>query len=134
MTMMPPFENYATNPYFLNAFYSPNFNAGYAQQNKSTNTAQSTPDASKITTEKEIKGVNPQFKGSAEEIAATQSGKKSNGAAWLITLLCTAGTIFAGWKCHGKGSGDEILTKTLNGAKQYWNQAIEKIGKWKFSI
>ena len=121
---------YAYDPYFMQAYSSPNYNAQLAQKQ-----AQQYAQA-QTQTQTQTAGTNPtntatannvNFKGAADSI---KEEKSSSTAKWILGTLATAGTIYLGYKCHGKGIGENWYSKVWDGAKQYWNKAVETIGKW----
>ena len=121
------YMQYYNDPYFLQALQSPNYYQLQAQNMQQAGTQLPNPTAI----------ANPSFKGASEQIAdkGEKTEKKSNKAAkWVLGTLATAGTIFAAWKCHGKGIGENWYSKIWDGAKRYWNQAIDAISKWKFNL
>ena len=99
------------DPYFLQALQSPNYYQLQAQNMQQVGTQVPTATAT----------TNPSFKGASEQIAEK---KKSNAGKWVLGILATAGTIFAAWKCHGKGIGENWYSKIWDGA--------EAVSKWKF--
>lgn len=117
--------NYATlynDPYFQQAFNSPNINAQQSIMNQAT-MAQPTATATQPT-------VAPQaslpFKGASSEIAEEGEKKKSNGWKWVLGIAATAGLAFCGYKCYNKGAG-EGLSKIFDGAKQYLSGASKTV-------
>ena len=96
-------SSYGYDPYFLQAFNSPNYNAQVAQnqQNSSqlqqqSQTSNTTNTNSSITTDGSVN-----FKGAADSI---KEEKSSNTAKWILGTLAAIGTIYVGYKCHGKAS------------------------------
>ncbi len=114
------------DPYFIQAFQSPNYYQMQAQ-----NTQQAGAQAQTATTP--TTGVNPSFKGAAEEIAGKSEKKNNSAAKWVLGTFAAVGTALLAWKCHGKGVGEKWYSKIWDGAKQYWDIGIDKIGKLKFN-
>ena len=112
------------DPYFLQAYQSPNYYQLQAQNN------QQTGGNSTVTTT-----ANPNFKGATAEIVNSNAeSKKTNKVAkWVLGTLATAGTVFAAWKCHGKGVGEKWYSKISDGFKKYWDNGIDWVSKLKFN-
>ncbi len=146
MSNFPAVNSQSYDPYFYAAYTAPNLNSPQNRvqlQNagpvtQQTNTAQTqtkvptTVEAPINTASENIKGVA--FKGTAKE----DSVKKGSTAGKLIlTIASLAALAYGGYKCHGKGIGDDILSKVKSGAKQYWNDGISyiiaKLPSFKFS-
>jgi len=127
------FGNQAVNyndPYFLQAFNMQNPNYTLAMQQ-----AQQVQQAQQLQTPQaqtqQIAGQNsPNFKGATEEIAGEK--KKNNTAKWIIGIATAIATVYGGYKCYNKGTG-EGLSKIWDGFKKYWDKGIEKISQWKFN-
>ena len=119
---------YAYDPYFMQAFSFPNYNQQLGQtqlKQQSQQVQTTTTNTSQTDTTTTGKPIN--FKGAAESI---KEEKSSSTAKWILGTLATAGTIYLGYKCHGKGIGENWYSKIWDGAKQYWNKAVETVGKW----
>ena len=111
------YANYANNPYFQQAYQSPNLNAQYYQQQTQTQQPQADTVQLQAT---QTQATNPNFRGEAAE-----KKKKGNGKAWAI--LGTAAAIGAAVLCkkaHGIGTGATWYAKVGNGLKQYGTQAL----------
>ena len=121
--------NYAAlynDPYFQQAFNSPNINAQQAlnNQNLMSKYGVTTPQAA--TTASTVTPQNaPSFKGASEEISGGEK-KKSGIGKWILGALAVAGIAFGGYKCFTKGSG-QGLSKIWDGAKQYLNGASKSV-------
>ena len=116
---------YGYDPYFMQAYNSPNYYAQLAQTQTQTAATNQTNTNTNTNTNTTASAVN--FKGAADSI---KEEKSSNTAKWILGTLATIGTVYLGYKCHGKGIGENWYSKVWVGAKQYWNKAVETIGKW----
>lgn len=112
------------DPYFIQAYNSPNSNhqlaqqqAQMAQQAQAQMAAQSaTPTA----------GANPSFQGGATQAIQTEAKeeKGSSVGKWILGIAAVAGLAWGGYKCFTKGNG-EGLAKLWDGAKQYWDDGCK---------
>ncbi len=112
------------DPYFIQAYQSPNSNyqlaqqqAQMAQQAQAQMAAQSaTPTA----------GANPSFQGGATQAIQTEAKEEKSGSAakWILGIATVAGLAWGGYKCFKKGNG-EGLAKLWDGAKQYWDDGCK---------
>ena len=113
------YANYANNPYFQQAYQSPNLNAQYYQQQAQVPAQTQTLQADTVEIQnRQTQATNPNFKGDGAK-------KKSNKTAW--TILGTAAAIGAAVLCkkaHGIGQGATWYAKVGNGLKQYGTQAL----------
>ncbi len=110
------------DPYFQQAFNSPNVNAQQSIMNQGTMTQPVATQSTAVPTTQ----VTPSFKGASQEIAEEGEKKKSNGWKWALGLAAAAGLAFCGYKCYTKGTG-EGLAKILDGAKQYLGGAKKAV-------
>ena len=111
------YSNLYTDPYFQQAFNSPNINAQQATVNQSIMGQQ--PSAQTISQPTVKTQATPSFKGASDEITkGEEKNKKSNFWKWALGAVAVAGLAWCGYKCYNKGTG-EGLTKICDGAKKY---------------
>ena len=112
------------DPYFMQAYNSPNSNyqlaqqqAQMAQQAQAASQAQSQSVAPTQT--------SPSFQGGASDaIQAEAQEEGSSIGKWILGIGSLAALAWGGFKCFKKGNG-EGLAKLWDGAKQYWDDGCK---------
>lgn len=121
MTNSMAIGSYGFDPYFMQAYQTPNYYAGnYMAQNNVPAATTALPSANTTTSTTTATATNNQqnvnFKGKEKE--------KSNSTAWAI--LGTVAVIGAACLCkkaYNKGVGDTVLAKVKDGFSKMWSGA-----------
>lgn len=112
------------DPYFMQAYQSPNSNYQLAQQQaQMAQQAQAQMAAQSATP---TSGASPSFQGGATQAIQTeaQEEKGSSVGKWILGIASIAGLAWGGYKCFKKGNG-EGLAKLWDGVKQYWDDGCK---------
>ena len=125
------------DPYFMQAYNSPNSNYQLMQQQQAQMAQQqaATQAATQNSAQSAI-SESPAFKGSAAAIQSEAKEEKGSSAGkWILGIASVAALAWGGYKCFKKGNG-EGLAKAWDGAKQYWDDGCKwvkglgsKVGK-----
>ena len=117
------------DPYFIQAYNSPNSNYQLAQQQaQMAQQAQAQMAAQSATP---TVGTSPSFQGGATQAIQTEAKeeKGSSVGKWILGIATVAGLAWGGYKCFKKGNG-EGLAKLWDGAKQYWDDGCKWVKGW----
>ncbi len=114
------------DPYFIQAYNSPNYNYQLLQQQQQqAQIAQQTAQQQQI----EPTQTSPSFQGAAKAIEQEQPEKKSKASKWVLGIASVIGLAWAGYKCFKKGDGTG-LAKIFDGAKKYGSSAWNCVKGW----
>ena len=113
------------DPYFMQAYNSPNSNYQLAQQQAqmAQQQAQAQMAAQPATP---AAGTSPSFQGGATQAIQTEAKEEKGSSAgkWILGIASVAALAWGGYKCFKKGNG-EGLAKLWDGAKQYWDDGCK---------
>lgn len=113
------------DPYFLQAYNSPNSNYQLAQQQAQMAQQQAAAQSAAQAAPQSGIQTSPAFKGSADSIQQEAKEEKGSSAGkWILGIASVAALAWGGYKCFKKGNG-EGLAKLWDGAKQYWDDGCK---------
>ena len=115
------------DPYFIQAYNSPNYNYQLLQQQQQQ--AQIAQQTAQQQQQIEPTQTSPSFQGAAKAIEQEQPEKKSKASKWVLGIASVIGLAWAGYKCFKKGDGTG-LAKIFDGAKKYGSSAWNCVKGW----